>query len=78
MGMAAAFLAANMVFGPHWEVDAAETTEPDASKEKWPTGEYFIIDVQKHFTNGFATRFRSTEFVRNVGCTIDNDADRYT
>ncbi len=28
MGMATAFLASNMVYGPHWEVDAAETLEP--------------------------------------------------
>jgi predicted TIM-barrel fold metal-dependent hydrolase len=78
MGMATAFLAANMVFGDHWDVDAAETTEPDASKEKWPKGEYFIIDVQTHFTNGFALRFRTAEFVRNMGFKLDNTADSYS
>ncbi|MEK6237233.1 MAG: hypothetical protein N2C14_21190, partial [Planctomycetales bacterium] len=46
MGMATAFMASNMVFGPHWEVDAAETLEPAATEEKFPKGEYFIFDVQ--------------------------------
>src|SRR5436305_14679539 len=31
MGMATAFVASNMVFGSHWEVDAAEMLEPAAS-----------------------------------------------
>ena len=38
----------------YWDVDEAETWEPAAYDEKWPKGEYFIIDVQAHFTNGFA------------------------
>ena len=46
MGMASAFMASNMVYDPYWDVEAAETLEPDASKEKWPKGEYFIFDVQ--------------------------------
>ena len=37
MGMATAFLASNMVYGPHWEVDAAETTEPAATTAWAPT-----------------------------------------
>ncbi|MEE3220062.1 MAG: hypothetical protein VX257_07355, partial [Planctomycetota bacterium] len=45
MGMATAFLASNAVFGPNWEVDAAETMEPAASEEKFPKGEYFVMDV---------------------------------
>ena len=36
VGMASAFMASNMVYGPYWDVEAAETLEPDASKEKWP------------------------------------------
>ena len=35
-----------------WDVDEAETFEPAATDEKWPKGEYFIMDVQSHFTNG--------------------------
>ena len=27
-----------------------ETLEPGAYEEKWPKDEYFIIDVQSHFT----------------------------
>jgi len=77
MGMATAFLAANQVFGPYWEVDAAETFEPQATEERWPKGEYFILDVQTHFTNGQALRFRNAEFVRNMGFDLDNDAEAY-
>src|SRR4029077_10853897 len=54
MGLAAAFLAQNKVYGNYWDVDLSETLEPDATEEKWPKGEYFIIDVQSHFTNGLA------------------------
>ena len=38
MGMATAFLASNQVFGPNWEVDAAETLDPAATEEKFPKG----------------------------------------
>src|SRR5262249_38881327 len=65
MGMATAFLASNMVYGNYWEVDPIETLEPAATEEKWPKGEYFIFDVQTHFTNGLALNFRNAEFVRN-------------
>jgi predicted TIM-barrel fold metal-dependent hydrolase len=44
MGMATAFLASNMVYGPHWDVDATETLDPSATEEKFPKGEYFIVD----------------------------------
>src|SRR5216683_2558131 len=52
MGMATAFLASNKVYGNFWDVDEIETLEPAAHAEKWPKGEYFILDVQSHFTNG--------------------------
>ena len=78
MGMATAFLAANMVYGPYWDVEAAETTEADAAQEKWPKGEYFIIDVQTHFTDGFALGFRSADFVRDMGFQLKDDADAYS
>src|SRR5439155_17677113 len=67
MGMATAFVASNMVFGSHWEVEAAEMLEPAATDEKWPKGEYFILDVQTHFTNGAALAFRNAEFIRGMG-----------
>ncbi len=78
MGLATAFLASNLVYGPYWEVDAAETTEPAATEEKWPKGEYFIFDVQTHFTDGYALGFRKAEFVKNMGFKLKNDADAYS
>jgi len=78
MGMATAFLASNMVYGPHWEVDAAETTEPGATSEKWPKGEYFIVDVQTHFTDGYALKFRTNQFVKSMGFKLTNDKESYS
>jgi uncharacterized protein len=46
-GMAAALMAMNEVFGPAFEVDAAELQDPAATREKWPKEE-FIFDVQTH------------------------------
>jgi hypothetical protein len=78
MGLAACFLASNRVYGKHWDVDEIETLEPAATEEKWPKGEYFIFDVQTHFTNGLALRFRDAEFIRNMGFKLKNDADAYS
>src|SRR5262245_3210149 len=77
MGLATAFLAMNKVYGAHWDVDEVETFEPSAIDEKWPKGEYFIFDVQTHFTNGVAIGFRNIEFVRNMGFKLDNSVDAY-
>jgi predicted TIM-barrel fold metal-dependent hydrolase len=46
-GMAAAVLALNQVFGPCYEVDAAEVEDQKAFQEKWPKDQ-FIFDVQTH------------------------------
>jgi uncharacterized protein len=46
-GMAAALLALNEVFGPCYQVSAAEVKEPGAFEEKWPKDQ-FIFDVQTH------------------------------
>jgi hypothetical protein len=78
MGMATAFLASNMVYGNHWDVNEAETLEFAAAEEKWPKGEYFIFDVQTHFTNGMALQFRTAEFVRNMGFQLKNDPASYS
>ena len=78
MGMATAFLASNEIFGPNWEVDAAETLEAAASEEKWPKGEYFIFDVQAHFTNGFVLGSRRAEFMQNMGFDLKDDPDAYS
>ena len=78
MGMATAFLASNMIYGPNWDVDAAETLDADASEEKFPKGEYFVVDVQTHFTNGVAIGFRKAEFVRNMGFDLKANVDAYS
>lgn len=46
-GMAAALVALNQVFGPCYEVDAAEVEDQEAFAEKWPK-EQFVFDVQTH------------------------------
>jgi predicted TIM-barrel fold metal-dependent hydrolase len=79
MGLATCFLASNEVFGKCWDVDEAETWEAAAVDEKWPKDEYFIIDVQAHFTNGLPVgNFRQMEFVKNMGFNLKNDADAYS
>ncbi len=78
MGLATCFLASNMVYGKNWDVDEVETYEPEATEEKFPKGEYFIIDVQSHFTNGFAIPgFRDAEFVKNMGFNLKTDVEAY-
>src|SRR5262245_49488574 len=46
-GMAAALLAMNDVFGPCYDVSAAEADDQRAFEEKWPK-QQFIFDVQTH------------------------------
>jgi predicted TIM-barrel fold metal-dependent hydrolase len=79
MGMATAFLASNRVYGSNfWNVEEAETYEAAAHDEKWPKGEYFVFDVQSHFTNGAPIGgFREMEFVKNMGFKLKGDADAY-
>lgn len=77
MGMATCFLASNMVFGNNWNVTEEETLEEGAYEEKFPKSDYFIIDVQSHFTNGLAIGFRSHEFVRNMGFKLDESPEAY-
>jgi predicted TIM-barrel fold metal-dependent hydrolase len=78
LGMATAFLAMNRVYGDHWNVEEVETLEVAAVEEKWPKDEYFIMDVQTHFTNGAALRFRDSELVKNMGFDLKNDRDAYS
>ena len=78
MGLATVFLASNMVYGPYWNVDAAETEEPEATEEKFPKGEYFIMDVQTHFTQDYALGFRKAEFLKNMGFDLKNDKESYS
>lgn len=78
MGLATCFLASNKVWGKVWEVDEAESMEQAASAEHMPKGEYFVMDVQTHFTNGIALNFRSNEFVKNMGFNLKDDVESYS
>src|SRR5258708_2245587 len=78
LGMATAFLASNKVYGNHWDVEEVETMEVAAQEEKWPKGEYFIMDVQTHFTNGFPLGFRNMEFIKNMGFKLKDDVESYS
>jgi len=78
MGMATAWLAANRVYGNHWDVDSVEAQESSATESKFSGDKYFIIDVQSHFTNGYAIGFRDSEFVKNMGFNLDNSPEAYS
>ncbi len=78
MGLATCFLASNKVWGNNFEVLEEESWEPQASAERYPKGEYFIMDVQAHFTDGYALNFRNMEFVKNMGFQLSNDKEAYS
>lgn len=77
MGLATCFVASNMVYGNVWDVDQAETLEAGAYEDKYPKSDYFIVDVQSHFTNGIAIGFRNQEFVKNMGFKLDGSPASY-
>jgi len=78
MGMATCFVASNMVHGENFDVDDDETMEPGAYESKWPKDEYFVIDVQSHFTNNFALPFRNDPFIKGMGFNLKNDVEAYS
>jgi len=78
MGLATCFLASNKVWGENFEVMEEESWEPQASAERYPKGEYFVMDVQAHFTDGYALNFRNMEFVKNMGFQLSNDKEAYS
>ena len=78
MGLATVWLASNQVFGQNFDVAPEEAFEPAASEEKYPKAEYFIIDLQAHFTAGFALNFRNNEFMKNMGFNLKDDAESYS
>jgi hypothetical protein len=78
MGLATCFAASNKVYGKAWDVDDQETMEPAAYQEKWPKSEYFILDVQSHFTHGVVMGFRDLEFIKNMGFNLKEDAEAYS
>lgn len=77
MGLATCFAASNRVYGKVFDVDDAETYELAAIDEKYPKSEYFVIDVQAHFTNGIALNFRNSETARNMGFSLKDDVESY-
>lgn len=78
MGLATCFAASNRVYGKVFDVDEAETFEVAAIDEKYPKGEFFVIDVQAHFTNGIALNFRNSETARNMGFNLKDDVESYS
>src|SRR5436309_1600288 len=77
MGLATCFLASNKIYGKAFDVDEAEAFEPAAVEEKWPRGECFVMDVQSHFTNGFALKFRHHESVKNIRFQLKTAVESY-
>src|SRR5688572_13404022 len=78
MGLATCFAASNRVYGKVFDVDDVETYELAAIEEKYPKSEYFVIDVQAHFTNGIALNFRNSETARNMGFNLKDDVESYS
>jgi len=78
LGLATCFLAQNKVYGKVWDVDEVESLELAAYDEKWPKNEYFIMDVQSHFTNGYKLPFRDDPFVKGMGFNLKNDVEAYS
>ena len=78
MGIATCFMASNIVWGKKvFAVEEIETLEAGAYEDLYPKSEYFIMDVQSHFTNGVAIGFRNAEFVKNMGFNLKGDKDSY-
>ena len=79
MGIATCFLASNMVWGKKaWAVEEEDTMDIGAYEDKYPKGQYFIMDVQAHFTNGIPIGFRNMEFVKNMDFKLDNSPESYS
>ena len=55
MGMATGFMAANLVFGHHWEVDAAETEDEDRAAPPDIAAEMRLDIVREVTGDGVAT-----------------------
>src|SRR5690606_826683 len=49
-----------------------------ATEEKFPKGEYFIFDVQTHFTNGYALGFRSLDVMKGMSFDLKEDVESYS
>ena len=80
MGMATAFYASNLVYGTFWDVAEAETLESAASEEKFPKGEYFVFDVQTHFTDSIPLGIRryGNSILQGMGVRLEDSPDEYS
>ena len=83
-GMAAGLVALNEVFGPYYEVSAAETKDPEAFAEKWPKDQ-FVFDIQTHHVDVSKKWYDDTEDGKRVaaffrmlrrGKTIEDTLDQ--
>ena len=64
-GMAAAFVAMNEVFGPHFVVESAEAADPErAAARARALAKQFVFDVQLHFIRDYN---RDARFKRFLG-----------
>src|SRR2546423_2652497 len=78
MGLATCFVVSNKVYGKAFDVEEQETLEHAATAERYPKGEYFVLDVQTHFTNGVAIPgFRDNEFVKNMGFKLNANVEAF-
>src|SRR5262249_28727022 len=78
MGLATCFVASNKVWRKVWDVDEAETMDKTAYEEKLPKREYFSMDVQTHFTDGWVPNFGTMEFIKNMGFNLKDDKESYS
>ncbi|MCH8332641.1 amidohydrolase family protein [Candidatus Sumerlaeota bacterium] len=78
MGTATAFLAMNAVHGNQIDVEPEEALEPEAAADRFPKGEYFIIDDQGHYSSNYELgkdgpggmgmgNLRAMKFMRDAG-----------
>ncbi|HEU0123181.1 MAG TPA: hypothetical protein VFQ91_21805, partial [Bryobacteraceae bacterium] len=78
MGMATCLAATNQVYGKVFDVDEAETWEQAAIDSRAAADDYFIMDVQAHFTDGYALGFRNNEIIRGMGFQLSEDKEAYS
>ena len=64
-GLAAALMALNDVFGPCYDVSAAEVQDQQAFDERWPKDQ-FIFDVQTHHVDVSRKWYENTAEGKNI------------
>jgi hypothetical protein len=83
MGLAACFLACQQGLGQGLGRGRSRSfTDQGAYEAKLPKGEYFVLDVQSHFTNGVPIGLRGDiakmEFFQNMGFKLKEDKEAYS